>query len=394
MTDDDGEPWVGTPRGLGHFDGDSWRHLFHNARMGRGGLQDNLIEALDRDPAGGLWVGHGESETIAEGGGLGHYDGARWHYYDERDGLPSNRVLRVRADRPDEVWVGTTRGAARLRDQRFTTFHSEGGLDSNNVLQIAAGDAGRVVVLTTGSLALFERGVRSELPEAPFANPRTVAWHDGLLWVGAADGLWLLDDGRWRRDTSFPPTPVVGVVSADDRLWVADALGIRSASHGHWRPERVGDPGVHRIFVGRRGSLWLSADGKRPGLTGLQSGRPYVIDVPRAVARARVAFAPDGSTWLVTTDGIAQWSPDGSSPLQMPPGVEPRSVAWDADGRMWIGTRRSGLWRLEGPEWTAVQLHGRPFPHEIVELALESDGALWVGTAAEGAFRIALGDPR
>ena len=217
VTDDLGHPWIGTSnRGLGYFDENKWRHLFHRERDGNDrGLRDNRIAALALDSEGGLWVGHGDSEVAGSYFGVGRLYEEEWTYFTTEDGLPDNRVYRVRVE-DGNAWIATARGAASYSDGRFHLFHSAGELPSNGVIEIVRVAEGRVAVHTSAGKAMFERGravahrpspdhvphPAARMPKSPPTDFEelgarvTLPGSDDLLWVGTRRRGLLRWDGR------------------------------------------------------------------------------------------------------------------------------------------------------------------------------------------------------
>jgi ligand-binding sensor domain-containing protein/signal transduction histidine kinase len=131
--DHEGQLWVGTPVGLGHWNGQTWRTFTQ-----RDGLAGNAVSAIAEDRAGNLWVGTGD-------GGLSCFkDGKFVSYRASKDGLPGDDISCLYVDTGGALWVGTSgHGLARLRDGKWTRYSKRNGLVSNSVSYIigdAAGD--------------------------------------------------------------------------------------------------------------------------------------------------------------------------------------------------------------------------------------------------------------
>ena len=126
-----------------------------------------------------------------------------------REGLPSDDVQSIYEDRESNIWIGTTAGLTRFKENVFSTVTTKDGLVSNDVK------------------TLFEDT-------------------DGALWIGTSDGLSRFKDGKFfiRGGPGFCHVPD----DWDEERWKAGlpqrseegtALAISQSSNGN--PE-AGDP--------------------------------------------------------------------------------------------------------------------------------------------------------
>jgi ligand-binding sensor domain-containing protein len=244
-SDRQGRPWIGTREGLGHLDETGWRRIPFAERFFAGsGPLDNHVAALAVDGEGFVWIGHGDSRDHEGGVGAARFRGDDWRYFTVAEGLPDNRVHRIRPGRDGSVWLATAAGAARYRDGRFDSFVSRGDLPGNHVTGFARIDERLVAVLTPAGAAWFSDGRPLQRPPdfEGGARPQTateergprgrpgVAARDasGALWVGTRhDGLWRHDDGGWT-EVLLGGTPLPRYISAllfedEQTLWVGTA---------------------------------------------------------------------------------------------------------------------------------------------------------------------------
>jgi hypothetical protein len=165
-----GEIWLATEGGLARFHDSKWVHWTHKEGLGapyeqvagdmpfrndpgqysshharqkvEQGLQNievaynpNYIVSLTVDRAGTVWAG-------TWGGGLSRFDGTAWRTFTVTDGLPGNHVFALDTDPQGDVWIGTSRGLARLVDDRFVTYGRAEGLYSEVIFAIEFGVEG------------------------------------------------------------------------------------------------------------------------------------------------------------------------------------------------------------------------------------------------------------
>ena len=164
---------------------------------------------------------------------------------------------------------------------------------------------------------------------------------------------------------------------------------------GRWRSFGVAE-GLPNIRVrclssGADGTLWVGTDDGAARFDG-QQFHPW--EVPETLRDATIydfQRDPQGVLWACTGWGPVrfdgrEWALRYSSSDGLPGEFAAITAAWDAAGRMWVGSR-NGLYRLEGERF--VQVHsadGRSLGG-IEGLLAEADGTLWIASWDRGAFR-------
>lgn len=207
---------------------------------------------------------------------------------------------------------------------------------------------------------------------------------NGILAVGLESGDW-----RWLSPVPGDPTSLPAervqalMVDAQGAAWVGTARGLAV-----WRmPVRPFT--VYRRFSGRDGEI---SDDRVNGM----------------------AESRDGALWVPTNDGLNRldpstgqfetfWVPERQTPgpPAWAPTPGPYQNAWwqtleGADGTMWVGGKRNGLFRLDRRtglyrrEVGANQALGmieedrEPRGFGVRHIFEDSEGHLWVGTTGEG----------
>jgi len=203
--------WFGTYHGLSRLEGGAWRsYTAANSPLGADFIE-TLAELRDARGARILWIGTMD-------GGVARYDldAEAWlSTLSERSSpaLPDRSVYSVRADAQGRVYLGTTRGVARLTPRAPTpddraefsvyTFTREDGLpdDECNANTSWVDSRGRIWVGTIGGAAVFDPA-----EEVPDSAPRPLA----ITAARAAGGALALLPGAslaWDQNTvSFEST--------------------------------------------------------------------------------------------------------------------------------------------------------------------------------------------
>ncbi len=263
------------------------------------------IRCIFEDSLGRFWFGSHDE-------GVSRWDGHEFTYYTVAEGLSGNQVRTIQEDAEGNMWFGTNQGISRFADNSFTT------LVGNNQTE------------------------------------RNVAW--GTTWRNGVGDLWFVGDsgepgshfkgqGAYRvagETVEFLPFPVPAEV----------------ANRGDYR--------VTDIRRGRKGMLWF---GTYPAVFGYD-GRNFTVLDARAMERVaedepfhiRSVFEDSRGTLWIGNNGLGVLRYDGQSLINFTqqhglshkdkPASESLSrvfsIAEDASGKVWFGTRDSGVWRYDG----------------------------------------------
>lgn len=267
------------------------------------------------------------------------FDAPRFEHLTARDGLPHSTTTSIVQDRHGLVWIGTFAGLVRYDGQRVQVFgESTGAADG-----------------------LPDGYVRSLLPLA-----------DGRLLIGTNAGGVTRFDPRTMAFERYPVGPggvaaprVYAIASAGDRgAWAASERGLDhfDSARNRWRRIMLdGDAAGMRCFSvleDRRGNLWLGGDA---GLFVRRRGQSRL---------ARVSA--DGAARAVLADQV--WA-----------------LYEDRDGRVWVGSGRSGVAYIDdaGPHAVPALQPSGAIAHRTVRAFLESaDGHLWIATDGAGTVRL------
>lgn len=248
-------------------------------------LRDAEVRAVAVDARGDLWVGVRDrglarvrdgraewirSERLPAGvadivdlagevwvsglGGVGRGSPSAWTAL-ELPGRP-----RVVFGTADGVWFGTSAGAARRSEGRWTLYDESDGLPNAVVHQVLVDGDGAVWFLCrTGLARLSDGAIDVYRPEVNFRNG--VIGPDGRPWFGTTAGLL-----RWTGMDFVSElegvTPYPRLVATDGSVWAG------SASHGVFRHDGtewtkpVAELDGHEVFdvaEGPAGDIWIAS---------------------------------------------------------------------------------------------------------------------------------------
>jgi len=326
------------------------------------GLAHNVVKAVLQAADGRIWIG--------ADGGLSEFDHGRFRSYTTAQGLSNNSIRALAEDRAGNLWLATyDSGVMRLARDAFTTYSEADGLGGIQIRQIFANRQSELYVISSNRLiSLFDRQSFTTARPKRFAPPRNSgnSGHDGEVialqdhhgewWVPTREGLH-----RFAQ------------VNRLEQLAQARPKAVYTTKDG-W----VGSK-VRQLFEDSRGDLWIGA--RLPGrgvltrwerATGtfhqalefdLESQPSF--DVP-------MVFGEDqaGSLWVGFWHDVQ--SPYGYGDFKVKglhgvlarysagrfklftltdgvPGSPITALHCDQAGRLWFGTSRHGVGRIDNP---------------------------------------------
>ena len=409
----EGRVWAGTGGGLAVFTGMTWR-IVPIGPEGRLFSVRSLLEGAD----GSLWVG-------TDRNWLWRLKDGRWTCHCPRTGvaLASERVQTLlETRRPSggtELWVGTERGLACLRGERWQYYGVADGLDNFMIWKLREvrepGGALGLWAATAGGV-MRHRGGRWERMDAALGPARTAndllsvpAPQGGFeLWVSYwNEGLACWDGRTWKAHgpgQGFPsrnPTSLAYTQKGSrPTIWAGTYEGGLAWFDGTWhrfgKPEGFPSPNVLEVqamaterpslLVGTRNAGVVVVDPGGWAALGEAQGLPNEI-VTCFTEERRGSKAP--ALWIGTAGGLARWEPETgrlTAQAQALPSANVRALLANPGGQpaLWAGTAR-GLMSFDGSRWRLLGAR-EGFPEVLAgQLAETTDEhgerTVWVGYA-------------
>lgn len=398
------------------------------------GLPNAIATALAEDGQGFLWVG-----TV---GGLARWDGYRFHVYladPQRPGaLADNYVQALHGDVRGRLWVGTSSAGLMRHEPQTDRFVAYPGLSHVSVQQIADdGEGGLWIVTNDGLDHLDPDSGRVEHASAAgawaaAAGPQVRALlrdRHGGLWLGSAAGLFRREPGA----AALRPVPLRAGATVQPEVLAQDSAGriwVGSLHHGVFVLGEDGETGEGPAAVGevaspdgldllhtsqiadlmevQPGEMWVATLSE--GLVSVALGRGEtrrIRHVPawpmsladnglRALYRDRA-----GLVWVASNGGLSRFDPRQTAVLTRfgagPDGGDAMAasfagteISWIQpmpEGRLWLGTHKSGIEMLDARGLRSAALRpdaARPetaLPRDIVmAMAGAPDGSYYIGT--------------
>ncbi|HXM08706.1 MAG TPA: two-component regulator propeller domain-containing protein [Terriglobales bacterium] len=263
----------------------------------------NLMEDSDKN----LWIA-----TI--GNGIYRIHGQTVDHFERADGLSSDTVFDLYEGDDGVVWAATSDGIDNFRDLPVTTFSTSTGPGSIGTASVMASKDGTVWVATLGTLDFVRNGVRSSVRVPGRQVSSLLEDHQGNIWVGVDDGLFIYKDGRFRRirePDRHPLGLVLGLTEdVDGNIW-AECKDAQKRKLLRIRDLKVREefsqpqvPKAKAIAADPKGGIWLGA--VTGELTFFREGtaRTSPLKLKRGSWAYQIAVAPDGSVITASDDGL------------------------------------------------------------------------------------------
>jgi ligand-binding sensor domain-containing protein/AraC-like DNA-binding protein len=349
--------WLGTDRGVVRFDGTQFKTY---NKDNTDAISNNKITALLTGYDGRLWIG-------SYGGGLITYKDGQFQRptTDRAAFLERLFVNRLVQDRDRRIWIGTTGSGLICLDQgKVNVFNRSNGLASDIVTALLADRRGNLRIGTPKGLHCLDKEVFTILTVAHgLANNHIDAlWEDtrGFLWIGTREGIQ-----RFRNQSGDWQNKLRDLVS----------YSMKNGLAGNF---------VRDIIQDRDGNTWAAENGgiSRIGrkIESLAADARFSDNHLLCLYEDR-----DGNLWVGTMAGglhvfrnsqfIFYTSNDGLSNNHI------TSIFQDRSGVIWIGTNGGGLNRRQKESFDVFTREDGLSSNYVTSICQDLEGTLWIGTA-------------
>src|SRR6202034_872701 len=265
-----------------------------------------FIHGMMEDSDKNLWI-------ATYGNGVYRIHGQTVDHFGRADGLSSNTVFDLYEGDDGIVWAATSDGIDNFRDLPVTTFSTSLGLGPTGAASVMATKDGTVWVANLGTLDFVRNGAVSSVRVPGQQVSSLLEDHQGNIWVGVDDGLFIYKDGRFQRipePNHYPLGLVVGITEdVDGNIW-AECKGAQRRLvriRDFKVREEFSEPQVPRakaIAADPKGGIWL---GTLTGdLTFFREGiaRTFPLKLSGKSWAYQIAVDPDGSVITASDDGL------------------------------------------------------------------------------------------
>lgn len=300
---------VGTDRGISLRQNGTWRTLRYGPAL-------REVTTVAVAPDNTVWIGFGTDAFYPPGGGLARMTGdGRWQYFDRLVLFDRTNIQKLAFDPSGVLWIGGGIGVNSLShccdadsSRQAWTLYEDSMV--GNVRDIAFAPDGAIWMIT--EFNVYRRD-DAELTTFGDKLPTTLAVApDGKVWLAhstlAGGGLSVFDGTDWITQTNLPLAQILSlVVTADGAVWASGAEGVLRFSGGQWtgNVETLdAETAYSSLLVAPDGDVWGLAAHSLAHWAGNQR---EMIGLPFAMTLYDGAFAPDGTLWLGTDQGLVRY---------------------------------------------------------------------------------------
>ena len=433
----DGYLWIGSDEGLSRFDGVQFTPVAFTS-----GRPFGSVRALFTDSRGALWIGSASN-------GLVRYEKGRFSTMTRDRSPIGEPITAFAEDERQQLWVGSEAGVAICKDGHLDSLPGSNlALEGKTITALSKGTNGTMWAAVAGKgVFQFKDGKWIQLVDASMdallQDPHCLLVDkQKRLWIGAGNDFLLCGDGeQWRR-YRVPHHSLRSYVTTlaeelDGTIWAGSAgEGLFEVKAGQLAAVNAGDGIADNMImaleVDNEGKLWVSTESglnrlERKGVfvfsqseglgygavRGLAEVAPGVIWVmkpndglyrweggkfnrltaagllPRDPAIGAMLIARDHSCWVACREGLLHFKDPQAvadeSRLFALANVNIISLAEDAEGNIWAGTREGQMWKLTAGKW--IRQFNFVQPKAITSILPCADGSIWTGTDGGGLYR-------
>lgn len=357
----------------------------------RQGLPHNTINSISQTPDGYLWFATWE--------GVARYNGREFKVFgrEQQTGLPDSGIRALHLDPKGRLLVGGSRGGlALLQDQQWRPVDAVSAL----VNEVRGDAKGQLWVGTEGGglFCLHPDGSRQQWTRHHGLPSNTLysLLHDDQdgLWLGTAEGLAYLQQGKVQTVANSPKLPVFALAYYQDQLYLGTERGLYQQQGEDFvlvRPE-LHQTAISRLLVDHQGDLWIGTI--EEGVFRLSNYGLEQLTARHGMPNNRVlAIYQDSehSIWLGTNGGLFRLRDAPFTTLSAEHGLPDnfvRTVLQHSDGTIWIGTARGVARYKDGQLLTANHLLT---DQSVLSLAETPQGDVLIGTYSSGVFHYSQG---
>jgi len=262
-----------------------------------------------------------------------------------REGLSNDSIWDIYEDREHNLWIATQNGLNRLRDNKISIVTQRTGLLSDSITSLVTASAGIFAGSKLGLNRVSATHSETILRGTIFSLARA---RDGSLFIATSLGLSQLKEGKVRLISLGVDATHITVLlqDASGELWFYDQQqGLYRCADGH-NATRVLDPAfknkkVSAMDADSSGRVWL---GLSDGEIVLYDGAGFrtfteADNLPGGLLHS-IAAGNDGSVWIASERGLAQFSGNKFASWSRKNGLPGNRVLWAVptpDGRLWVG---------------------------------------------------------
>lgn len=321
------------------------------------GLIQSQVNKVSLDNQHRLW--------LATYGGACRFDGKEYTPYTRQNGMPTNFVYTVLADRDGSTWFGTQTGLVHLVDNKLVSYPIPViMMKSKLVTDIVQDGAGKIWIALSNHLFSVEGNKLKEqfVQDTIKGLATTLAVNKkGELFVSLyRKGIYQLSGSKWVNIAALPDKSIaIGHIVFDrndqGRVYLLCNNGLYTAKNGNVTPY------ASSLIAAIKVPLWcLEQDSSSNLWIGTPNGAYCIKDQRLLHFEANNGFTDNPITEIYN----------------------------DADNNLWFGSQGSGLYKYEGDRFvTFDRSHGMSGSEVIMGISKDASNDFLFGLSGGGLLR-------
>lgn len=281
-----------------------------------------------------------------------------------KDGLPNDKIMAVYQSSQGYIWLGSQEGLARFDGARFTIFDKKNtpAIPHSQIISLIEDKDSTLWISTIRGLVNYRHGIFSQVPVQQgidqFITNAFFIDRKGAVFVGTRSGVL-----RIVNDT-------VSVTGSYNKR-------VNSSVYAFCEDE------AGQILAGTERGLKL--------FDGEELGDVRWNGLPSTTTVSALCFGRDRSVWVGTSSGLFYTRNLSSRKFERLTELGNeyiRSLLTDQSGNIWIGTEKSGLYRLVGGKLEGITTREGLSADYVLSLCEDREGNIWAGTFYNGVDEI------
>jgi signal transduction histidine kinase/ligand-binding sensor domain-containing protein len=388
----DGYIWIATPSGLVRFDGVAFEAFK---------TKDYAPEITQKPvallaAATGLWIAFDHGAAV-------HLDDGKFHLITPgmTDRVPQSMLI----DAKGMLWVAFRAGILfRVTDSGPKSAINLDGFPTGYVCSIANDSDGHLWFGKEGHLGVFESDRFVDRAHIDRAVTRIAPDRNHGIWACVGHDLYHVEEGKPLEirgsltDLGRTTEPTALLEDRGGGVWIGTSdHGLYRYFNGRFESVPTSHRAITCLLEDREGTLWVGTDGG-----GINRIRPRAVTLENATTglpfdtAQSVTQTTTGEVWAATQNGLlVRQVNDNWETVSLNadwPGGRPTTVAADANGGVWIGTKDYAVHHWLNGKYTSWRRADGMNAHTLHALCVASNGDVWLGEESPDQVQRIRGD--
>lgn len=426
--DRNGVMWFCTEDGLNRYDSYSMT-VYRHTRGDSSTIAESYVNEIIEDQNGHLWIGTRTSGLVKFDPEYEQFTKFIFDPSKSENSISGNKITALTIDNNGILWIGTQyNGLNRYNPvtNQFTNYrHSESvnSLPSDTILDVLVSSKSELWVLTNAGLTSVNQENETfnnvNLEDVPFffrGNSQFELNEDlnGNIWYGTESGAVKYDPISGQPEilklSSFGlkedgADMIYDIIQTEDSTyWIGTEVGLFSYDQSNNKVtvvdiaeglKALNLKTVNNLFLDKHGLLWIGtqhygvikANFRVPNFELYNSSENSPVQIPNSIIRSLI-YDNQGKIWVGTVNSeLIRIDPKNktSRTITIKPKNTISGLYQDNDGIIWIGTWGDGLYYLNSSTDTElkkidINITGDQNNNIVQSILKDSDGNLWIGT--------------